>query len=282
MHTDSEAAHQRVVMPLGQFKYLKMEEFAFSDGRLALREFDPNRELPDPGLLSEVDVQKVRQARWAIVATGEDLTGYKEDVSLLLMTFRLFSKDLSPIIRFRFSEDKSSPEMLMEVMSHDNSYPRLFEVYDIAAIGSINKAYMLLRGAEHISPRLKNSFYFLYVAFHVDRWSEGLIALMIALEALFSKDARDSSTDVICRRVTNFVADQSVCTKEEMVELYDTRSLLVHGKLQAGNAAENLSLLARMEKVAIACFCKMIRENTFSFYANKPLRDQFLNQFDNP
>ena len=72
----------------------------------------------------------VQHARWAIVATGRDLAGYKEDVSLLLMSFRLLSDDLSPVILFRFFDDKSACNILREVMSHDNSYPRLFEVYD--------------------------------------------------------------------------------------------------------------------------------------------------------
>ena len=67
-----------------------------------------------------------------------------------------------------------------------------------------------------------------------------------------------------------------------MISLYDTRSLLVHGKLQASNATENLNLLNRLEKVVIACYRKMIREDTFKLYADKLQRDNFLSRLDNP
>ena len=65
-----------------------------------------------------------------------------------------------------------------------------------------------------------------------------------------------------------------------MRDLYDTRSRMAHGNIQAGTSDENLAKLKHLEDITIACFQKLIDANLFNLYTTKPERDRFVSQWD--
>ena len=269
----------RIIMPLFQFKYLDHDEYTFSDTRFSIREFDASRDVPDYDIFSRLDRQYMEMEQWALVAEANDLSGYKEDGSLLLMAFRLLSNGLSPIIKYRITNDLATCSILREILSH-NMTPIRYHLYRESDFLAVDNAYLILLAADKVSIRTSNALYFLYVAFHADRWIEAFLTLMMSLEGLFSKDSHGRATATICHRVTNFVSDAAICTGDIMRDLYDTRSRMAHGNLPANKSEENLAKLKRLENITVACFRKLIDGDLFKSYATKLERDRFVSQWD--
>jgi hypothetical protein len=91
--------HMRVILPLFHFQYFEDQEFAFSDDRLSIRRFGNVGRLADREIFSKRDRDYMdQQAHHALVAESDDLSGYKPDATLLLMTFRILGDHRTPII----------------------------------------------------------------------------------------------------------------------------------------------------------------------------------------
>jgi hypothetical protein len=262
----------RIVMPLFQFDY-NGEDFVFSEGHLAIRQFSAHEEMPQCDLFSLQDLAYIKQERYALVADGEELSDYKSNVNLLLIAFRLLSVGHSPFIKYRLSPDISSCSRLNGAFTQIDS-PGTVPT-------EIDRAYCAICEADCNSPRLHNAFYFLYLGFHAIGWIESFLFLMSSLEALFSKDSKGGATTTICRRASRIINDPSICTNQDLASLYDTRSRIVHGDIRASDdSTDNLRLLQRMESITISCFKKLIETNGFRHFVTKSERDRYLSTLD--
>ena len=139
-------------MPLFQFKYLGEDEYRFSDTRFSIRDFDARTDVPDYEIFSRLDRQYMEMEQWALVAEGDELNTYKQDGSLLLMAFRLLSDGLSPIIKYRITDDLATCSILTEVLTH-NITPIRYHVYRKADLIAVDKAYSILLAADKVSVR---------------------------------------------------------------------------------------------------------------------------------
>lgn len=269
----------RVVMPLFQFQLPnpRQSEFAFSDRRLAVRRFNEAGQLSDREIFSEQDRKCIDQARWALVAEADDLNQYERDVNMLLMTFRILGNRLTPIIKYRLSDDDALCSRLEETEMHIRLSGYLYQTYSSEDFLRIDKVYMMLCQAEHTSVRLKNAFYSLYRAFNSYHWVDSYLFYMIALEALFSLDNKGPATQTICERVSKLLKSPKKWSPQKIGDLYDVRSRIAHGKLEARpKSIANLRLLKKMERLTKLCFRKLIAKKSFSHYATPSLRDKFM------
>lgn len=269
-------------MPLFELAYTNALDFGFADGRLSIRPF--SSEEFDLSPFAENDRYHLKHPDWAIVAESSDMLGYEEDVSLLIMTFRLMSDDISPHIIFRLlTEEPFHHIKLMEQLCHiriAGEVP-LLEIYSQAKLQQIDHAYCKLRASESLSIRVKNAFYFLYLALHTSHWSPSLMFYMSTLEALFSKDQRGSAAKTICRRVTNFLNSTDLCNRVDMEALYETRSRITHGNIVANEEPkENLLHLQKLEKIVVNTFRKFIAQDSFQHFKDPASRDQFMSTLD--
>ena len=268
----------RVVMPLFDFQItLNSAEFVFSDGRLAIRRFNEAEHLSDRDLFSKCDRDYIKQEDWAIVAESDALKGYELDVNMLLMTFRILSNRITPIIKYRLSDDDDLCSRIAEMQTRNSLGSRLYQVYSVQEFRRIDAIYMMLRKAEHTSVRLKNAFYFLYRAFHSYHWLDAFPFYMSALEALFSLDTKGPATKTICERVSKLLKAPKKWSEKTIGDLYDVRSRITHGRLEARTSSTaNLRLLKRMERLTKLCFRKLIAKNSFQHFATDSSREQFM------
>ena len=216
-------------MPLFGFQYFEHHDFSFSDGRLSIRKFEDTGNLANREIFSEQDRQDIVQARKALVADSNDIRGYDLDANLLLMAFRVLSDHLTPFIKYRLSDDKNLRFRIMDVETHILLQGYRYESYTIQDFPRVDAVYMAFRHAEHVSLRLKNAFFFVYLAFTTVHWMESFLFHMNALEALFSRDERGPATKTITKRVSSFLDDTTNWSEKTISDLYEVRSRITHG-----------------------------------------------------
>jgi Apea-like HEPN len=271
----------RVVMPLFSFQYFEKACFAFSDARLSIQSFVYPTELADRDIFSKRDHDYMGQSRNALVAESYDLRGYEADASLLLMAFRLSSNYLTPIIKYRLSEDDDLCQRLEDTEMHVRLPGYQYETYSVQDFPLIDTAYITLRHAEHTSARLKNAFFFLYRAFNSIHWIDSFLFHMNALEAIFSNDTKGGATKTICRRVSALVDEPTTWNERTVADLYDVRSRITHGNIEASqDPTDNLRLLENLERLTKLCFRKLIAADAFKCLETIQSRNRFMKQLD--
>jgi hypothetical protein len=139
---------------------------------------------------------------------------------------------------------------------------------------------MLLRTSERNSQRLRNALFFLSRAFNSYHWVGAFLFYMSAAEALFSLDEKGPAKKPICGRATGILND-SEWGFAAVEELYDVRSRISHGRLEAGrDSTENLRLTAKMEVLVKLCFRRLVEMDALKHYADPEARNLFLGRFD--
>ena len=268
----------RAVMPLFEFRIRSdIAEFVFSDRRLSIRRFVEAKHLSDRKLFSEQDRRFIEHEDWAIVAEADDLSGYELDVNMLLMAFRILGNRITPIIKYRLSDDDALVGRLDETESHNHVDGLLYQTYSAKDFPRIDAVFTMLLKAERTSVRLKNAFYFLYRAFHSYHWIDSFLFYMNALEALFSLDTKGPATKTICQRASKLLKAPKKWSEKAIDDLYDVRSRIGHGRLEARpNSVANLRLLKKMERLTKLCFRKLIARNSFQHFTTVSARDQFM------
>ena len=91
-------------MPPFDFCNEDSNEFKFSGGKYALRSFDATTEVPQIDLFSKQDIKLMRMEHWALVAEVEDPERYKEEVNILLLSFRIY-KLARVFIKYRLCKE---------------------------------------------------------------------------------------------------------------------------------------------------------------------------------
>lgn len=272
----------RVVIPLFQFQYFDQQDFAFSDRRLSIRHFHDEKDLAGHDIFSKRDRHYMeQQAHTALVAESDDLSGYESDVSLLLMTFRILSDRLTPLIKYRLSNNIDLCRRLEETEMHIRLPDYRYEVYSVQDFPRIDAVYMMLRHVEHTSVRLQNAFFFVYRAFNSFHWIDSFLFHMNALEAIFSKDTKGGATKTICRRVSALLDDPATWNEQTIADLYNVRSCITHGNIEARpDPSDNLRLLEKMERLTKLCFRKLIDLDAFERLAITSSRNQFMAELE--
>ncbi len=272
----------RVIQPLFNFQYFDREDFAFSDQRLSIRHFDDWGTLPDREIFSLRDRTYIRDVSKAVVAESPDPEGYKLDSSLLLMAFRLLAEGnrITPIVKYRLSEEEKCCSRIEETEMHVRFPGYLYQVYSPGSFPEIDQTYMALRVAEGTSQRLKNAFFFLYRAFNSYQWVDSFLFYMGVIEALFSLDGKGPAKKPVCGRAAAILNARN-WNYDVIEDLYETRSRVAHGRLEAGrDSEENLRLTAKMEVLAKLCLRRLIALDALKHYADPDERNRFLAQFD--
>ena len=170
----------RIVMPLFDFYNESSKEFVFYDGKYALRTFIADDEIPQIDLFSKQDIDYMRMESWALVAEDPDIKKYKQEVNILLLSFKIYK--LAPLfIKYRLcKEDDSLCFRLNDTMQYvlREKSSRLITRDDLEVI---NNGFSNLLEMHPISNRTQNSLYFLYRGFHSTKMIDIFVFLMIAI-----------------------------------------------------------------------------------------------------
>jgi hypothetical protein len=271
----------RIVMPLFDFEYESSQEFIFGDGNYSLRKFFADEEMPQIDLFSKQDIDYMRMKSWALVAENSDIKKYKQEVNILLLSFKIYK--LAPLfIKYRLcKEDDSSCFRLNKTMQYvlREKSNRLITLNDLDLV---NNGFLNLLTMHPISNRTQNSLYFLYRGFHSTRMIDSFVFLMSAIESLFSSEKRGGMTKTICSRVSNFLDHKTDCKYEDINKLYDLRSKIVHGKLVVSDDTKgHLGTLHKLEYVVTQCMKKILDNKIYKIYNDVQKKDHYFNELIN-
>lgn len=268
----------KIEMPLFGFEIEGIESFTFGTTGISIAPF-ANLNIQKIPLFSEQDLRHMeKEAQWCLIYEGSEAKGYKSKVNLLLMAFKIFCEKHYPFIKYRLCSDNSSLcRRLSDGITFNYSYPRSNLAYDSTDLESIKDGFLALIEMDQISTRTHNSLYFLYRAWHNTKWIDSFIFMMCAIESLFSKDKPGGAVSAITTRVSSFLNSKPKCTKNEIEDLYDLRSRMTHGNIQASDdPGENLKELNHLEFIIIECFKEIVKGNFYKKYATKQDRDLLM------
>jgi hypothetical protein len=214
----------RIVMPLFDFMNSSACEFEFGNGTYSLRRFDPTIDIPKndmPGL-SRMDLEYLKREQWALVAENPDPKVYKQDINLLLLSFKIHTL-ARLFIKYRLcAVDTSLCSVITEKMNYilpDKSHRQV----SFEQLKQVNVGFERLQemdGINSVSNRTHNAIYFMYAAyFTVGHVLPLFVLLFTVLEALFSNEGGGGATRTICKRASSFLGSQSRCAYSDIERL---------------------------------------------------------------
>jgi len=273
----------RIVMPLFDFMNSSGREFEFENGTYSLRTFDPTADIPKGNLpgLSKMDLDYIKQERWALVADNPDLTVYKQDINLLLLSFKIHTLGRL-FIKYRLCPaDISLCSVVVEKMNfilQEKSRRQVsYEQLELVNVGF--QRLQEMDAIDSVSNRPHNAIYFMYGAYFTAPHAIYLFVLLFTvLEALFSKEEGGAATRTICERASSFLGSQPRCSYSDIERLYNIRSELVHGRRKASESHENLADAHELEFVVTECMKKMLAERIYLKYKDAVEKERYFNQ----
>ncbi len=264
-------------MPLFDFFNESSEGFVFSGGKYALRKFDAANEIPEVELFSKQDVELMEMESWAVVAEAENLKHYKEEVNILLLSFRIY-KLARVFIKYRLCKEDVHccfrlNDCLRIVMPNKSN--RIITLNDL---NIIDKGFSKLLQMDAISKRTHNAIYFMYRGFCAGKMIDSFLFLMCSIESLFSNEERFGATKTICSRVSKFLDYRSGYKYVDIEKLYDLRSKIVHGKVAVKDEIKgNLNTLYKLQYVLVECMKKMLNEEIYLIYSDIQNKECYFN-----
>lgn len=262
-------------------------EFVFSGGKYALRNFDAANEIPEVELFSKQDVELMEMESWAIVAEAENLEHYKQEVNILLLSFRIYK--LSRVyIKYRLCKEdvccSRLNDCLRPVMPNENN-----QIITLDDLNIIDNGFSSLLQMDTISNRTHNAIYFMYRGFLSDKMIDSFVLLMCAIESLFSNEYRNRKhsgatkktagiTETICSRVSKFLDNRLGYKYKDINELYALRSKIVHGRFKVEDQIKGqLNTLYKLQYVLVECMKKMLDKEIYRIYSDVQKKERYFN-----
>lgn len=268
----------RIVMPLFWFELEGIDSYSFDDRRILIAPFDQS-DIPKIPLFSERDLcHLAHEAPWALIYDSPDIEGYKSKVNILLLAFKIFCEKRYPFIKYRLcSEDHSRCTRLSNRITYNYSHPRTVRPFSLTDLACIKDGFLSLIEMDQVSIRTHNALYFLHRAWHNTKWMDSFILMMCSLESLFSRDKPGGATAAITTRVSSLLSSKPKCTESDIKDLYELRSRMTHGNIEASNApGENLGKLNHLDFVTVECFRALAEEKRYKEYSDKISRDRLM------
>lgn len=264
--------------PLLEFAYADEKPYRFDFAPIELIPFDQTR-IPDSTLFSEYDRLTMKSASclWALRVDSNDATQCEIQVNTLMVLMRAQHDDITPIIKYRLCDDGHHNARICPMARNPNR-PKFYEVFDLTKLSMVDRTCGSLLRSEKTAdtPRIKNAFFFLFRSYHSIKWVESFLLLMCVLESLFSNESKGGATKAITYRVPRFLSDFYVCDEATMKNLYDVRSKIAHGKIQADNESENLDRLYKLEMIVNKCIQKLFADSLLPEFETSSRRTKYL------
>lgn len=269
----------KILMPLFWFELKGIDTYTFNDTGISISPFDES-DTPKIPLFSEQDLLHITdEAPWALIYESSDVKEYKSKINILLLAFKIFCEKRYPFIKYRLCPGNHSLcRRLNDSITYNYSHPRTEGQFTVTDLDRIKEGFLSLIEMDQISTRTHNALYFLYRAWHNTKWMDSFILMMCSLESLFSKDKSGGATAAITTRVSSLLSSKAKCTKSDIEELYDLRSRMTHGNLEASDEpGENLEKLNHLDFVTGECFRAIADRKLYKEFSDKLSRDRLMN-----
>ena len=115
----------RIFMPLFWFELKGIDTYTFNDTGISISVFDES-DIPKIPLFSEQDLRHIaNEAPWALIYESSDAKGYKSNINILLLAFKIFCEKRFPFIKYRLcSGNHSFCSRLNDSITYNYSHPR--------------------------------------------------------------------------------------------------------------------------------------------------------------
>jgi len=275
----------RIVMPLFNFNYEGCGCSLSDIYSIAL--FDMDKDIPAEVLsgLSENDKSYIYQEDWALVANDPDLEYYKQEINLLLIAFRIYSK-CDVFIKWRFCKDDPTHCSILNDKFR-NLVANTNKTIDSSDLMKIKHGFVRIKDMFAISDRTKNAFYFIWRALSSDKHMDAYIFLVCALESLFSAETTADITKTFTKRIQRFVSGTKGFGGDQIKKIYKIRSDMVHGRIKLTDKQDveqrkmNLNNLGRLETLVFTCLYKILEEKIYTIYKDNKAKENYLTQLMN-
>jgi len=225
----------------------------------------------------------MRQTRSAIYIDNSNIDEDSQEMAnLTCVAYRISSLCRSPIIGYKITTNRTN-----EITGADELWRRMgyaeggFSTREDITQDKLDATRAtLLRLIEFrsLSNRTRNAIYFLYLAMTGDHWAEIIIDYMVALEAILSRDDQGGETRTICQRASNYLSDRGV-DYDVVKYIYDARSLITHGKIDAKDPGLNLDIVAWAEMICLSLFNKLLLSDDYLEFGDNR-RGEFVTRLD--
>ena len=86
-----------------------------------------------------------------------------------------------------------------------------------------------------------------------------------------------SATAAITTRVSSLLSSKAKCTKDDISELYDLRSRIMHGNIKASDEpGDELKKLNHLDFLTVECFKAIADRKLYKEYSDKSSRDRLM------
>ena len=266
----------RIVMPLFDFYNEGCKEYVFSGGRYSLCRFNASNEIPQIELFSEQDVKFIEIENWALVAEGEGIESYKEEVNLLLLSFRIY-RQARVFIKYRLCKENVEQCSRLNDFLHIVMPDESNRIISFDDLNIIDKGFSKLQLMKGVSDRTRNAIYFMYRGLCSGKMIDAFLLLMCAIEALFSKEQAGGATTTICSRVSKFLGNKAGYEYQDIKGLYRLRSNITHGRVVVGDEIKGyLETLYKLQYILLESMKKMLDENIYPIYSDPAKKETYL------
>lgn len=238
--------------PLYQFDSDLTTPFEIVDG-VSISFNDIDIEAIDPRSMSSEVEYLLSEPRYCLVIDEN-----RHDRKLASTTFMLSSRLIKRSKVFiRYGVDSSNRFIkLRDDYPHVTSPDVATEISKLE-FQSLSRVFTALDDFRAINNRTKNAVYFLMLACRSRNCLEALLFRVTALETLTSAPDRENGiTEKFVDRICSFIK----FNKDDLKEMYDFRSGLVHGRYECKSLENNRRLNCISDKVCRKVFSKILLE----------------------
>ena len=275
------------IIPIKNFKiypYSKNFEYDFENPKVNLKYFayEDDIERIDADKYSTCDhgILKMEYS-WGLRfdCQNKDLDLYIEKINLLMLSFRIFEEaDCSFEYILNVTDTYSSiknPDRWkrsLNTVQHSSNFT-------IETLDKVKSGYSELQEFYYVSARTKHCIQFLYLAYISYYWMQAFILFMTAIETLVSPDIKsDKITSLIINRILGLIANDSICSKNQLNTLYELRSDIIHGKVITDiQLQKEMPKLVRLQKVVLTVFNNILKRDFKTIYSNNIEFENFFN-----
>jgi len=241
----------------------------------------------DARSFSEDDIERIFRTGWGLYFSCQEnqLKKYKEVISLLFLTIRIFFKKHTGSQYFlcqtnTFLSQKYNEEWKYAI-AEKQIVPReeLNDYFTQSDIEELITAFNKFKQLWRISNRVRHSIQFLFLGYTTYYWMTSFVSLVTSLETLVSPEKIGDISPYVKKRTVAFIKDSKVCSNSRMDKLYGLRSDIVHGRILVElDFGKEIERLKQLQMIILTFFKKLLEQDFASIYKDEESKEAFFNK----
>ncbi|MCF7811884.1 hypothetical protein K9N50_12965 [bacterium] len=281
--TKDDLQARKVLIPLIDFRYYNSDvqdnEFVPYQFKSIKAKLVENYRIETP-LFSKTKIDQIAMTPYAleVLKYGK----IKEDIHLLLISFRLALDYSISIKHYLYPDDPYSCSTLNETLTRDPRNRNAF-ISTTEQLTEVDNFCLKVKSMMKVSHRAHNAIFLLLRGLLDSNWVGAYLQWSCALESIFGRKKSGAGTEeIICRRISAYLNDDDFEYKK-VKSFYNIRSRIVHGQLHLvsdENSNINLDTLFDLWRLVRACFKTLIEREGYIDFSKENKREKYFDSFD--